>query len=302
MMERWARNAMVISLLASACGAKPSMPRPPQCEAGQANSLGVGRPCRTHDDCRGLAAAMCPLVKGADRPNLCTMHCDTDEQCGPDAMCGLTRGWIRSCFPKRCTEFAYDSSKVKPIQGEPARHAGAIVHDAGVSFSSDGWGQRCRTADDCKGLAADGCNVHVYPPGVPVCGHECRRDARCGADAYCSYEAVRGFSLCLPRSPEPDHRAAKTQPPHLDVCKVAGTVADWTRNEHGIGKPCTATGDCGTGLACGKELANVQRRPDSCTRPCQTDADCGRNAICLDLDRGLSAGAARHCVPGCWAI
>lgn len=256
---------------------------------------------------------MCPLIKGADRPNMCTLHCDHDEQCGPDAMCGLTRGWIRACFPKRCTEFRYDAARVRPIDGTPARHEGAVVHDAGVAFDAAGWGKRCWDLTACPTAEAKACNVFYYPPGVAICGRECRTDARCGAGAYCSYESNRGFSLCLPRSPEPEHRAMTAKPAALDGCKVEGTVVDWSRNELGVGRPCTADGEClapdgrrAAEVVCGASVTGTQRRPDSCTRPCRSDAECGRNALCVDLDRGLAStvppGRARYCVPGCWAI
>ncbi len=115
---------------------------------------------------------MCLAVKGPDRPHICSVHCDTDEECGEGAMCGLNRGWIRTCVPKRCEEFRFAPERVAPVAGVPAAHAGAMVCDPGVAFSDEGWGARCATNADCSGKAHV-CSRFIYPPGVPVCEREC---------------------------------------------------------------------------------------------------------------------------------
>jgi hypothetical protein len=237
------------------------------------------------------------------------MHCDADEQCGEGAMCGLNRGWIRSCFPKRCQEFRYSPDRVRPVDGVPAKHDGAIVIDAGVAFDPGGWGKRCQTNAECAEPAA-ACSKFIYPAGLPICERECRTDAVCGEGAYCSYTSVRGFAMCLPRSPEPSHRAARGQPKQLDRCRVKGTLVEPGRNEHGVGLACTTTADCGSkaGAVCGRELTALARKPDTCTRACAVDADCGHNAVCVDMEQGLPAkakppvGGSRWCVAACWAI
>ncbi len=114
------------------------------CEPGQVNDLGVGRGCSTHADCAGFKMSMCHGLKGPDRPRVCTVHCETDADCGPEAMCGLSRGWLRSCYPKRCTDFAYDPAKTRPMDGPPPTHAGAAICDAGVTlYPDEGWGDPC---------------------------------------------------------------------------------------------------------------------------------------------------------------
>ena len=314
------RIPALLALLAAAACASPPPPAPAAapkeerkadpwagghgsvCEAGQVNELGVGRECKTNDDCKGLEAAMCHGAKGPGRPPVCTVHCEKDEDCGPDAMCGLSRGWIRSCYPQRCQDFAYTPDRVRPLKGTPAAHAGALVCDPGFSFYEEGFGKACASGDDCSGLEARGCNQSIYPPGVTRCARECRTDERCGANGYCAYTEVTTFSMCLQRCPEPHHRAEKEQPAQLDRCPVAGTVAAVDANEHGVGRPCERDDLCGEGGACGPALTGAGNKPAGCTRPCEKDEECGRNARCVDLDHGSGGPDRRYCIPACWAL
>ena len=313
------RTYLLLALLALGCASRPPAPpaAPPAaegqadpwaggrgsvCEPGQVNDLGVGRECTTNDDCRGLPASMCQRNKGPDRPSVCSVHCDRDADCGEGAMCGLARGWIRACYPKRCTDFAYDPARVRPLDGPPAAHAGAIVCDPGFSFVEEGYGKACASNADCDGLEARGCNGAIYPPGVLRCARECRTDAKCGAHGYCSMTEVSTFSECLQRCPEPRHLEVRAQPAGLDRCLVAGTVADLAKNEHGIGRACTGDDECGAGGVCGPGLPGEGRRPEGCTRPCEADGQCGRNALCVDLDHGTGGPPRRYCIPACWAV
>lgn len=281
-----------------------------KCEPRQVNDLGVGRPCKSQADCAGFKASMCPsAVKGPTRASVCTVHCDTDADCGPGAMCGLVRGAWRACYPKHCTDFAYDKARLRPPKGPPPKHAGAALCDPGFSFYSQGWGAACKDSQDCRGEGkkSKGCNGAIYPPGVMRCTSECRTDADCGDNAYCSYTEVKTFTLCLPRCPEQRHRNLTAKPDSLDVCKVQGSIVDLGRTEHRIGAECQTDEQCGAGGVCGAGLAGSKRKPVGCTRKCRQDADCGRNALCVDLEHGLpdadrSPADTRYCVPACWGI
>jgi len=309
--------ALLALALATACASKPAGPAPETpkeertkdpwagghgsvCEPGQVNDLGVGRECRSHDDCKGLSAAMCHGAKGPGRPHVCTVHCEKDEDCGPDAMCGLSRGWIRSCYPKRCTDFAYAPDRVRPLEGTPAAHAGALICDPGFSLYEEGFGKACTSGADCEGLKARGCNQAIYPPGVPRCARECRTDARCGDNGYCAHTEVTTFSMCLQRCPEPRHRSVGDRPAQVDRCRVAGTVVDLTKNPHGVGRPCERDDQCGESGVCGAALAGEGDKPEGCTRPCLADEECGHSALCVDLDHGRGKEPRRLCIPACW--
>ena len=279
------------------------------CEPGQVNDLGVGRECRTHEQCKGFKASMCHGIKGPDRPSVCTVHCEKDADCGPDAMCGLSRGWIRSCYPKRCTDFAYGPDRQRPPKAPAAKHAGAVVCDPGFAFTDAGWGRPCSKLGQCKGegKVAAGCSQAIYPLGIPRCTRECRDDAVCGEDAYCSYTEVETFGLCVPRCPDPRHRAVTSKPDTLDRCPVTGSIVDVAKITHRLGKACAADGDCGEGGICGGTLTAAKRKPVGCTRMCKADADCGRNSVCVDLEHGLpdaerSPGPTTYCVPACWGV
>ena len=251
--------------------------------------------------------SMCHGLKGPDRPRVCTVHCETDADCGPEAMCGLSRGWIRSCYPKRCTDFAYDPAKTRPMDGAPPTHLGAAICDPGVSlYTGQGWGEPCTEMGSCDYKGARACNSGIYPPGVDRCLRECRYDSQCGDNAYCGYTEVDTFTLCAPRCPEARHRELKTQPPNLDRCPMAGTIVDLSKNAYGVGKPCDAAGACGEGAVCGSAVV-AKRKPQGCTKACSTDADCGQNALCVDLEHDLAEsdktkGATTYCVPACWGV
>lgn len=277
------------------------------CEPGQVNDLGVGRACSSHADCAGFKMSMCHGLKGPDRPRVCTVHCETDADCGPDAMCGLSRGWLRSCYPTRCTDFAYDPNKTRPMDGPPPTHAGAAICDAGVSlYPEEGWGDPCSEMGECGERPARACNAAIYPPGVPYCLRECRYDSQCGDNAYCGYTEVDTFTLCAPRCPEARHRQLMAKPDQLDRCKMAGSIAHRDKNAHGIGGPCADDAGCGEGGICGSSV-NAKIRPVGCTRACSADSDCGRNALCVDVEHSLpdtdkTKGATTYCISACWGV
>jgi hypothetical protein len=51
------------------------------------NDYGVGKRCATDDDCAGLLANVCP----GDGPEpTCALMCQTDADCGPNAVCTCT--------------------------------------------------------------------------------------------------------------------------------------------------------------------------------------------------------------------
>lgn len=278
-----------------------------KCEPGQVNELGVGRPCMKNSDCAGFKAAMCQSAfKGPTRPSICVVHCETDADCGENAMCGLSRGWARSCYPKRCTDFAYDVNRMQPIEGIPAKHAGAVVCDPGFTFYPEqGWGIECSpdNNDACHGKTARVCSQHIYPPGVPRCWRECQTDAQCGENAYCGFTEVNTFTACMQRCPTERLRSIKVQPENLSRCKVNKSIVDTSVNKMGIGRLCEHDDQCkAEGNVCGRKLEGSVRKPNHCTKTCSSDADCGMNALCLNLNEGEKGEAANYCVAACWAL
>ncbi len=79
------------------------------CPDAVANSFGVGKPCKTKDDCAGnTVAKVCPLAIKPTNPAWCSLLCTDDSDCGPDAFCwkrhAVEEGGllIASCAPKIC--------------------------------------------------------------------------------------------------------------------------------------------------------------------------------------------------------
>jgi hypothetical protein len=277
------------------------------CEPGQVNNLGVGRPCTKNADCSGFKASMCQSAfKGPSRPSVCTVHCEKDEDCGADAMCGLSRGWLRSCYPKRCTDFVYDTNRLRPLDGVPPTHEGAVICDPGFTFYPEqGWGLECSTEnnDACQGRMARVCSQLIYPPGVPRCWRECRTDAQCGENSYCGYTEVTTFTGCMQRCPTERLRGIKEQPQNLTRCKVNKSIVDTTANKQGIGRLCDHDDECkAEGNRCGRKLEGLKRQPNHCTKACKEDSECGTNALCLNLNEGTEDEPANYCVAACWAL
>ncbi len=311
-----------------------------KCEPGQINDKGVGKPCKTRDDCTGLWANFCDISISPRRPPMCSRMCDDHTDCGPNAMCGVVNG-VRHCYPKVCEKWKYskgceetnpfckEGHKPPPRSKEEGEaiekaeeegrdlrlHKGAAICSAGVAFGSDGFGKRCdkssyaRHGETCRGQFARACEATFNPDGPDYCLRECEADSTCGDQGYCGYhEPLHNYTICFPRCPEPQHMSLRKQPAQLDLCNAEnGTVPRGT-NEFGVGMRCNADAQCAGNQGaktCGLSLA-TSRKPDVCTKSCQNDAECGHNALCVDPDFGVTGpGKAgekgKFCLPACWS-
>ena len=336
------KHALWLLLACAACAGRPVDPRAgnanapgQQCAPGQVNAKGVGKPCHSREDCAGLWANFCDIVVSPRRPPMCSRICDSDTDCGENAMCGVING-VRHCYPKVCTQWTWTPGcrKWNPWCQDPrkageddddddddeARHDGALICFGGVAFSEDDFGKRCnkdshaRNGEVCTRKSAPACEATFNPDGPDYCTHECWNDKICGSYGYCGYHLpVKSFSQCWPRCPEDDHRAIRQRPAGMDLClaensPTAAGQHGMPPNEIGVGVRCKSDADCaGNAQAktCGSSVPG-QRKPDVCTVSCQHDADCGRNAACVDLDwnlrgDGKASGQKRFCLPACWA-
>jgi len=95
------------------------------------NDLGVGHACDTDADCVGLDAHICP---GGDIPERhCTLSCESDADCGPNAACVCVEDntctqYFYICAPaKNCAEAVRHHHCRGP--GVPPRQHGATCGD-----------------------------------------------------------------------------------------------------------------------------------------------------------------------------
>ena len=98
----------------SACAAKLTVAPAPAVKvripcSAEANALGVGKPCKTKEDCReNSVARTCPMAIRPGNPNWCSVLCTTDADCGAGAFCWKRRSNesngapVASCAPESC--------------------------------------------------------------------------------------------------------------------------------------------------------------------------------------------------------
>lgn len=145
---------------------------------GGANDIGVGKPCASPEDCRGLAAIQCPKAADPDGVDFCTRVClgvDPNE-CGQGASCVLRGNGPSICAPNACAQ-----ALTVPLPNDVS-----VNVDCKAGAVELGVGQPCAAHADCQATkAAHFCPRVVSPKQPAFCTMLCRDDADCGGGAFC---------------------------------------------------------------------------------------------------------------------
>lgn len=152
------------------------------CEpGGTVNDTGLGKPCKTRQDCLGLIATNCPVELHDGLADWCSFLCDGDADCHDAAWCwkrpSVEGGLVGSCEPLVCRIYpgVRASCSVGPVNGL-------------------GVGRKCSSDTDCAGQPAAGCGPWGF------CSRTCSHDDDCGRNAHCAPHDADGKRefFCVP--------------------------------------------------------------------------------------------------------
>ena len=160
---------------------------------GQANDYGVGRPCQPGiRECTGLKASCCQ-VDDRQYGAVCTLACNADADCGPNAWCSI----LNVCLPAFCKAGFTAADKptlyTDAMKGFPC---------SPPSIPASGLGKACKVGGaECTGLTARYClgDPAVLGGAPSFCTYACNLDADCGAGAVCIYSEAKPY-FCAPSS------------------------------------------------------------------------------------------------------
>jgi len=162
---------------------------------GQVNDWGVGQTCKPGEvECKG-AKANCCHVDDKGYGGVCTLGCDLDSECGPNAFC-LQK--FKLCLPKSC---GAANKKGFDDPARPAKYKG-MGFPCAAKGDADGIGKPCVDTKDCTGeKKAKKClgqEANLDGKATSFCTLECKNNADCGADGQCIYDGGHPY-ICAPK-------------------------------------------------------------------------------------------------------